>query len=266
MRTLSLLLALALVSFSGCTEPSQDATDDETPTGDPGSGGDGDTNGTGGDGSPHETTAPTADLTADRLNGTAPLQVNFTMDGAAGDANLTWTLAVNGTETANGTTLPANATHTFTEVGNVSVLLTVTAGNQTATASLVMSVEAAGGEAAVWEGIDEVLAVTAGCAQCSNSGAWTSAGVNGAGAGTDINWMPIPPEAIGRAFTVTSDTALANPDIQFATSCASSYGNVETFYSDGPESGVVPEGSACLFVWESAAPGAHIHVVIEGDG
>lgn len=81
----------------------------------------------------------TANLTASVLNGTAPLNVTFTLDGTA-PGNLTWTLESNGTELANGTALPTNVTHGFNQTGNVTVVLTVSgaSGNAMANVTLVI--------------------------------------------------------------------------------------------------------------------------------
>ena len=87
--------------------------------------------------------APVANLTADTLNGTAPLNVTFAVDGSDPDGGaLDWILTFGNTTlgTGNGTTLPANVTHSFTEAGNFTVVLTVTdgAGNATANVTVVV--------------------------------------------------------------------------------------------------------------------------------
>lgn len=91
--------------------------------------------------------APSVNLTASALNGSAPLTVAFTLDGSDPEGGpLSWTLAFadNGT-TANGTALPANATHVFEEAGNYTVVLTaVDAGNLSANATVTIAVAAGG--------------------------------------------------------------------------------------------------------------------------
>lgn len=81
----------------------------------------------------------TANLTASVLNGTAPLNVTFTLDGTA-PGNLTWTLESNGTELANGTALPANVTHVFNQTGNVTVVLTVSGASGNASANVTLAI------------------------------------------------------------------------------------------------------------------------------
>jgi hypothetical protein len=54
---------------------------------------------------------------------------------------------------------------------------------------------------------------------------------------------------VGHAFTIESD--LGDPDAGFRDSCDSSGAAVgSTFGAAGGESGVVPEGAACILAWE----------------
>lgn len=87
--------------------------------------------------------APTANLTASPGNGTAPLNVTFTIGGADPEGgNLTWTLTLDNTTIGNGTSVPANHTHAFTEAGNHTVVLTVSDGTHNATANVTVTVAA----------------------------------------------------------------------------------------------------------------------------
>ncbi len=93
--------------------------------------------------------APTANLTADLTDGTAPLNVTFTLSGSDADGdNLTWTLSFGDGEATNGTTLPANVTHSFTAAGNYTVTLAVSDGTNTTEASVVVEAVEAAAEAA----------------------------------------------------------------------------------------------------------------------
>ncbi len=84
--------------------------------------------------------APVASLMASAFNGTAPLLVNFTLNGTDADGdNLTWIFSVNGTEVFNGTELPAEVNYTF-EAGNFTVDLTVSDGNMSHVASLALAI------------------------------------------------------------------------------------------------------------------------------
>jgi hypothetical protein len=82
---------------------------------------------------PMNNTAPLAQLGVEgleafngTLNVTAPATLNFTLNGTDVDGdNLTWAFAVNGTETFNGTQLPAVVNHTFDLVGLFNVTFTV---------------------------------------------------------------------------------------------------------------------------------------------
>lgn len=86
-------------------------------------------------------TGPTANLTASPSNGTAPLNVTFHVAGSvAAGHNATWTLAIGNASFANGTALPANVTHAFTEAGNHTVVLVVSDGRANATANVTIQV------------------------------------------------------------------------------------------------------------------------------
>lgn len=89
----------------------------------------------------------TATLTASAQNGSAPLNVTFNVTGS-GPSPLTWTLDVDGEPIANGTSLPGNATHSFTEAGNHTVTLVVRSGSRNATANLTITVTEGDGGAA----------------------------------------------------------------------------------------------------------------------
>ncbi len=147
MRWLSAVaVCLVLTSVSGCLEADAGGADDDTSSSSttstsraPGS-----TSATG-----TTTSAPaeaslanaTANLTASVLNGTAPLNVTFQLNGTA-PGDLSWTLLVNGTELANGTALPANVTHVFNQTGNVTVVLTVSGASGNATANVTLAIAA----------------------------------------------------------------------------------------------------------------------------
>ncbi len=89
-----------------------------------------------------ENAAPVASLVASAVNGTAPLNVTFTLDGSDADGdNLTWTFSINGTEIAAGMELPTEITHTF-EAGNWSVVFVATDGDLSASQDLVVRVVA----------------------------------------------------------------------------------------------------------------------------
>jgi PKD repeat protein len=90
--------------------------------------------------------APTAQLNASVENGTAPLNVTFSLAGtdAEGD-NLTWVLVFGDGNQTNGTSLPTTVNHTYAATGNHTASLTVSDGslNRTATAKVAAEGEGA---------------------------------------------------------------------------------------------------------------------------
>lgn len=118
---------------------------------------------------------PVANLTADAVNGTAPLNVTFTLAFSDADQDdLTWTLTLGNTSLANGTSGDAgnatsegstattgNATgnstgnssaagasrqvsHQFTEAGNYTVVLNLTDGTNSTSANITITVHPGG--------------------------------------------------------------------------------------------------------------------------
>lgn len=85
---------------------------------------------------------PTADLTANLVNGTAPLNVTFTLAGADPEGKpITWDFAV-GNLTQKGTTLPATVNATLA-AGNLTARLIVSDGALNTTRTLNVTVAAA---------------------------------------------------------------------------------------------------------------------------
>lgn len=88
--------------------------------------------------------APMANLTADLVNGTVPLRVNFTLADAAGSgAELSWILELGDGNSTNGTSLPANVSHAYEAVGNFVVNLTIASEAGDSNASLLIVAEPA---------------------------------------------------------------------------------------------------------------------------
>ncbi|MHB1260580.1 MAG: PKD domain-containing protein [Thermoplasmatota archaeon] len=85
--------------------------------------------------------APTANLTAAPSNGTAPLNVTFSLSGSDADNDtLSWTLAFGDGNQTNGTTLPSSVVHSYAAARNYTASLTVSDGslNRTATARITV--------------------------------------------------------------------------------------------------------------------------------
>lgn len=69
--------------------------------------------------------------------------VTFNVTGSDSDNDtLTWTLTLGNTTLGNGTSLPGNVTHKFVEAGNFSVVLNVTDGTNSTTATVTIAVTA----------------------------------------------------------------------------------------------------------------------------
>lgn len=153
MRTLLTLTIALLVATAGCIQsegaggdlatqdpsPTDGNQTSETPSGDPSAN----------ETEPTPNAAPTANLTADTKNGSAPLVVNFTLDGSDDDGDdLSWTLDLGDGNFTDGTGLPAIVEHNFTTAGNYTVRLDVTDGTDADSATLTVTViEAATGVA-----------------------------------------------------------------------------------------------------------------------
>lgn len=161
MRTLLAISCLALltVAFAGCAEDaerypdgvpsssstsrSQTASGSATGTGSAS----GTSTGPAGNGTGNETnTAPMASLEVTPENGTAPLNVTFSLAGTDADGdNLTWVLVFGDGNQTNGTSLPTTVNHTYAAAGNHTASLTVSDGslNRTATAKVAAEGEGA---------------------------------------------------------------------------------------------------------------------------
>jgi PKD repeat protein len=135
LKPLLACLVLASLAFAGCA--GKDKDDDGTATS---------SSSTSRGATAATNHAPTAALNVSAVNGSAPLNVTFTVSGADADNDtLSWTLAFGDNTTANGTSLPANVTHLFTAAGAFLANLTVTDGVANATANVTVSVAGASG-------------------------------------------------------------------------------------------------------------------------
>lgn len=255
--------AALLTVLSGCLEgeaPDAEPLDSDPAPTDPADGNQTapPTNGT-------ENAAPTASLEASAQNGTAPLNVTFTLGGSDPDGdNLTWTLTV-GNDTVTGDVLPASVNRTLA-AGNHTVTLTVSDGDLTGNASLLIAV-AVGGAPAV-EPILQVLEMVEGCYLCIDSelatgepmGAEGCVGWNLEENELDCGWVAIPDGYAGTPFSVysyTSGTLIpfgtdGHPDVEFRDSCSPGSSVVEQVFDQGGDKvvGVIPEGAKCIVAFE----------------
>ncbi len=149
MRTLRVVALSVMVLLSGCAD-SPDTTPDSTSESPQDAGVASDANATVEPDVEPVNLAPEAllgiegfnatDLANGTVNVTVPATLNFTLDGSDAEGqNLTWQLAINGTQIANGTELPAIANHTFESAGLVNVTFAVSDGINTTTVLLVLN-------------------------------------------------------------------------------------------------------------------------------
>lgn len=249
--------------LAGCIDdaPGADPDPDPAPVNDGDDGDDGDGNQT----APPTNAAPTATLEASALNGTAPLNVTFTLGGSDPDGDdLTWSLTV-GNDTQAGDALPATVNATL-EVGNHTVTLTVSDGNLTGNATLVIAVEAGAATGPAVEPILGVFEMIEGCELCVDganpafSGAEGCVGWHLGENELDCAWMEIPDGYQGQPYSVFSYTSGTiplfgtdgHPDVDFYDDCASGATLVERHWdqSDDKVVGVIPDGAKCLVAFE----------------
>jgi hypothetical protein len=253
---LGLLLAATLLAslFAGC------AATKDTPSSSPST-----ASGTHHGTTTAATTTPavqrTAVLKAAPANGTAPLNVTFTIDALGKDNRTTWRLAFGDGQDANGTAaqLPANRTHAFAVGGNFTAKLLVTyAGGATANATLVVKVKAVVG--ADYPKVFTFGASKLGCVGDAHSIADAPLNcVNFQGGPTspqvDGFWQALDARYAGKAFTSTLATANPMPD----SDCYFVAADAETITGDCTNggdlaAGTVPAGTAWMFIYPYAAP------------
>lgn len=149
-KLLPLLLAFVF-AFAGCLGTFSDDPDLEDQDPDPVDDGDEDDQDADGGNDDadtaddtNETTneAPTSSLAANVTGGFAPLGVEFTLAGADADEDeLTWTLDLGSQDDPiEGDGFPSTVEHTFDEVGDYTVTLTVSDGTDSTTDELVITV------------------------------------------------------------------------------------------------------------------------------
>jgi PKD repeat protein len=246
---LSLLIALSF-AFSGCLGflgEDVEQTDDENgleggENGDENGGTDGDNGDTGQDGNQTDE-APVASLSANVTAGEAPLAVSFTLDAEYdGFFTLTWTLDLGEDSTENGRELPATVDHTFETPGNYTVVLNVSAGEDSSEANLTIAVSA--------PEVDDPV-VLEGELMTPHPALWMTGSetcvsfMTGVG-GVDCEFFEIEEEWIGRPFT--SDAPEGDIDLEFRTDCSATSESVRMFGDGGHESGTIPADSGCVVV------------------
>jgi PKD repeat protein len=216
------------------------------------------------------TPAPrTAELAADRLNGTAPAAVNFTLGASPGAAS--WRLAFGDGEAANGTGQPPAAHHTYLSAGNFSAELTVSypdGANVSAATAIavttpagppmpdVVHVEFGPSFGCVGNlGADVCLSFQGGPDSTGIDGHWLS--LQAAHAGLHLTSLtrqsPLGPVGVPVFGSVGADS-----DCVFTDAALAILGDADN--ASGSCDGIVPEGAAFLFIYPYAAPATEIVV------
>lgn len=189
---------------------------------------------------------PTANLTHDLENDTAAVNMtfNFTVEGDDADGdNLTWELDVDGDNETdyNGTDADfGEVAHNYTENGTFNATLMVSDGQSNASSSVLINVTA-GASGAMFQ--DSVLFP---CPSCPS-------------VYTEVLEFELTPDLVGLPFT--AESTQGDPDMIF-TSEDCDGDQVEEFATGGAEEGVVPEGAACIVIWEYSFPDSEITVII----
>jgi len=248
---------LVFAAVSGCLADPEAKGEDASP-GASGDAGNTTANGTGANATSN--TAPTANLTADVDNGSAPLSVNFTIEATDADGdNLTWSLDADGDGAAdgNGTEVPGNLTFLFEAEGVYNATLTVEDGASNATSTLQINVTGGG---ASMEPV--VLADSADlpCPQCSTAGANTGVGYRAGESGLDSVFFDLLPEYVGQPFAAASSGG--GLGMVFRDSCDAGAAIGSAYVGGGPNAGMVPEGALCVLMWDDGAPGADLSITI----
>lgn len=227
---------LALIVLSGCAQP--EATEDVAAVAGPMD----DANWTA------LPAPPTASLVVDVDNGTAPLRVNFTIDGTNAT---TWAFVFGDGNATNGTQFPATINHTyFAGLHNFSLMVAGANGTtwQNGTVN-VTALEAV--PEIVLEPFSKTVSVDQPCVGCKAGTSTCTWRVHGNGEAQDCAWIEFGPDYAGMPFTITG-TGL-DPDGLFWETCDSGPGaRFDVELSD--ESGLVPAGATCILVWEAFDP------------
>lgn len=275
MRNLLMLGLLVVAALSGCigdetgTEGGHDdGHDAETPSGAPI-----DTEGT--DTQTSVNTAPTAviDASGDGLNAsegdgptwnvTVPANVTFDIDFADEDGDdLSWTLDVDGDSSPdaegtafadNGTYPAAEFTTSYTEAGEYNITLSIADANATFEATALLIAVAPASTEPAFTPIEETGTVDFPCLGCGGTADGSVSFQTGV-QGFDLLWYELPAEAAGQPFSVESTGG--DPDVILYDTCGGSA--VGDYQADGPESGTIPSGAGCIYVYEFETPDSTI--------
>ncbi len=254
MRVVAAAFLLTVLAFSGCLAfEDDDPTTSTTPTSTSGTRTSATT--TSGTGNQTSSTTRAVNFTADVLNGTAPLLVNFTFNATGNTSG--WHLAYGDGHDANGTTLPAAVNYTYEIGGAFSANLTVTyPDGQNASATLNLTILVPAGapppDVLFFEFADSLGCVgDAGADTCVSFTAGPDAPVSG----IDGYWQALDERYWGLSFTTTVDQvqpALADSDCAFTDAAHAIIGEANN--GGSPCAGAVPAGTAFIFLYPYALP------------
>lgn len=265
MRALLAILLLLGLAMAGCTSGNKDKDSDGTGTGTststhtatgsstttsgtkPSSGSSSQT------GTSHPANHPPVGSIGAAANGTV---VRFDLAGSDQDGDgLNWTLSFgDGSAAQSGSTLPANATHTFVS-GNYTAFYNLTDGKATSSYNVTLNITAAGGA----PGLTFTGDVAGYCAFCTEvlgeqdgsepASPFPSASWQSGQQGRDAVWVEVPAALAGHAWSAST----TGSDIATAafTACGSSGKFLEMVDTGAnPETGKIPAGTGCFVLWE----------------
>lgn len=244
-RTILIAALLAVVALAGCA--SEELAD---PTDDAGDGSDEGDHGAAGNGTV-DVTPLNATLVADVVNGTAPMQVNFTLD--ATHPNATWELDFGDGNTTAGDGLPADASHTY-RAGDFTASLTVEADGNSTTSEVDIAAAAPAPqepEPEMPEKLSWEFGPSAGCA--GDTGACISLAAGPDQPPVDGFWIELDERYWGLSFTGTAENQRTDSDCWFIKDDGETK-NGDANNADGPCAGTVPAETKWIFLYSYAEP------------
>lgn len=264
MRTPALLAVLAIlaVSFAGCsdggdgegdgTSSSSSSSASSTSTSTSRSSTSTTRSSTSTSTGPAANKAPTGSLSAS-VNGT---NATFKLTGSDPDKDaLVWDLEFGDGNSTNGTTLPANVTHSYmNRTGNITANFTITDGKNPVTYNVTITLG----------GAQETLFTFAGSTLVPNPalsleipsfgsfGGAACGSFNSGESGGDCIFTALDPSLAGNSFAVVS--SVGNSEADFWDSCDPVMGTFVDdgfFVGDGEATGTVPAGAGCVILWDA---------------
>lgn len=213
-------------------------------------------------GSAPQNQAPTGSISV-TVNGT---NATFSLNGTDPDGDIVvWDLTFGDGNATNGTSLPANVTHSYAGAGAFTANFTITDGTDPVTYDVTLNVTGAagGGTLAVFTEAQAAPSNPGNSAIVPGAnvylfGASGCASFNAGMSGGDCVFFELLPDYAGHAFTGTGDDG--DTDLEFWATCdASELFGVGGFVNDGPEAGVIPDGAGCVILWAKLPPAIPTH-------